>query len=62
MTDERGASRTEQANVGGPDPIRALRQGRPLALAAIFEADFGQLTATAILEKDGGLKQEGQFA
>ena len=36
---------------GGPDRIRALRQGRRLALAAVFEADFGQRTATAILER-----------
>jgi N utilization substance protein B len=33
------------------DRIRALRTGRRLALAAIFEADFGQRTATAILER-----------
>jgi N utilization substance protein B len=51
MTDERGPSRTGQAHDGGPDRIRALRQGRRLALAAVFEADFGQRTATAILER-----------
>lgn len=33
------------------DAIRALRQGRRLALAAVFEADFGQRTATAVLER-----------
>ncbi len=35
----------------GPDRVRALRTGRRLALAAVFEADFGQRTATAILER-----------
>jgi transcription termination factor NusB len=40
---EDGASRT--------DRVRALRAGRRLALAAVFEADFGQRTATAILER-----------
>jgi len=33
------------------DRIRALRTGRRLALAAVFEADFGQRTASAILER-----------
>jgi len=36
---------------GRPDRIRALRAGRRLALAAIFEAEFGQRTAEAILER-----------
>jgi N utilization substance protein B len=35
----------------GSDRIRALRTGRRLALQAVFEADFGQRTATAILER-----------
>ena len=29
----------------------AARRGRELALAAVFEADFGQRTATAVLER-----------
>src|SRR6266566_8635851 len=33
------------------DRIRALRAGRRLALAAIFEAEFGQRTAESILER-----------
>lgn len=33
------------------DQIRAWRAGRRLALAAVFEADFGQRTATAVLER-----------
>jgi N utilization substance protein B len=40
-----------EGRTGAPDRIRALRQGRKLALAAVFEADFGQRTATAILER-----------
>ena len=35
----------------GSDRIRAFRAGRRLALAAVFEADFGQRTAEAILER-----------
>ena len=34
-----------------PDRIRALRTGRRFALAAVFEAEFGQRTADAILER-----------
>ena len=35
----------------GPDRVRGRRTGRRLALAAIFEADFGQRTAESILER-----------
>lgn len=35
----------------GSDRVRALRSGRRLALAAIFEAEFGQRTADAVLER-----------
>jgi N utilization substance protein B len=35
----------------GADRMRARRAGRRLALAAVFEAEFGQRTATAILER-----------
>jgi transcription antitermination protein NusB len=35
----------------GADRARGRRQGRRLALASIFEADFGQRTATAVLER-----------
>ncbi|HEX2755067.1 MAG TPA: transcription antitermination factor NusB [Candidatus Limnocylindrales bacterium] len=35
----------------GADRIRALRAGRRLALAAVFEAEFGQRTADAVLER-----------
>jgi N utilization substance protein B len=33
------------------DAIRAYRAGRRLALAAVFEAEFGQRTADAVLER-----------
>jgi N utilization substance protein B len=33
------------------DAIRSRRAGRRLALAAVFEAEFGQRTATAVLER-----------
>ena len=35
----------------GADRARGRRHGRRLALATIFEADFGQRTATAVLER-----------
>jgi N utilization substance protein B len=37
--------------VSGADRVRGRRTGRRLALAAIFEADFGQRTANAVLER-----------
>jgi N utilization substance protein B len=33
------------------DTVRSRRAGRRLALAALFEAEFGQRTATAVLER-----------
>ena len=33
------------------EKIRSWRQGRRLALSAVFEAEFGQRTATAVLER-----------
>lgn len=35
----------------GGDRVRGRRTGRRLALAAVFEADFGQRTADAVLER-----------
>ena len=35
----------------GADRVRSRRAGRRLALAAVFEADFGQRTASAVLER-----------
>jgi transcription antitermination protein NusB len=37
--------------VSGADRVRGRRTGRRLALSAVFEADFGQRTADAILER-----------
>jgi len=45
VTDDRTASRSSS------DAVRAYRAGRRLALAAVFEAEFGQRTADAILER-----------
>jgi transcription antitermination protein NusB len=47
----RGSSVTDERPGSGPDRIRAYRAGRRLALAAVFEAEFGQRTADAILER-----------
>lgn len=41
----------------GEDRARSRRAGRRLALAAVFEADFGQRTADAVLERH--LAEEG---
>jgi N utilization substance protein B len=40
-----------RAGRGGSDLVRSRRAGRRLALAALFEADFGQRTAEAVLER-----------
>ena len=34
------------------DRVRSLRAGRRVGLSAVFEADFGQRTATAVLERE----------
>jgi len=39
------------ASTDRADRIRSLRAGRRVALAAVFEAEFGQRTATAVLER-----------
>ncbi|HVA86136.1 MAG TPA: transcription antitermination factor NusB, partial [Candidatus Saccharimonadales bacterium] len=48
-----GSSRAgpSRADSSRADRIRSLRAGRRLALAAVFEAEFGQRTATAVLER-----------
>jgi N utilization substance protein B len=38
----------------GSDRVRSLRAGRRLALASIFEAEFGQRTPEAVLERHLG--------
>jgi transcription antitermination protein NusB len=37
--------------VSGADRVRGRRTGRRLALSAVFEADFGQRTAEAVVER-----------
>ena len=37
--------------MSGADRVRGRRTGRRLALASVFEADFGQRTAEAVLER-----------
>jgi N utilization substance protein B len=47
-------ARTGRPRKTGPtasDRIRSLRAGRRVALAAVFEADFGQRTPAAVLER-----------
>jgi N utilization substance protein B len=44
------ASVAEPAPPAG-DRVRSLRAGRRVALSSVFEADFGQRTATAVLER-----------
>ena len=45
------ANRSPEERARRDEEVRARRAGRRLALAAIFEADFGQRTANAILER-----------
>ncbi|HEY5435526.1 MAG TPA: transcription antitermination factor NusB [Candidatus Limnocylindrales bacterium] len=42
------------------DRVRSRRAGRRLALAAVFEAEFGQRTADAILERHLALEQDAE--
>ncbi len=42
---------TADRTAGASDAVRAYRAGRRLALAAVFEAEFGQRPADAILER-----------
>jgi len=42
---------TADRTTAASDSIRAFRAGRRLALAAVFEAEFGQRTADSILER-----------
>ena len=51
-TPDPGAPATVGRGAARPsDRIRSRRAGRRAALAAVFEAEFGQRTATAILER-----------
>ena len=42
--------------------VRSRRAGRRLALAAVFEADFGQRTAEAVLERHLAAEQDPEAA
>jgi N utilization substance protein B len=42
--------------------VRSRRAGRRLALAAVFEAEFGQRTAEAVLERHLALEEDGETA
>lgn len=44
------------------DRVRGRRAGRRLALAAVFEAEFGQRTPEAILERHLALEQDEEAA
>src|SRR6185436_3671391 len=46
-----GKAAADSGKGPGSDRVRSLRAGRRLALAAVFEAEFGQRTADAILER-----------
>src|SRR3954453_14850214 len=47
----RWSSMASAGSPEGADRVRSLRAGRRVALSAVFEAEFGQRTATAILER-----------
>jgi len=51
VTQTGGTARCRGRDPAREDRIRAWRAGRRLALAAVFEADFGQRTASAVLER-----------
>jgi N utilization substance protein B len=46
----------------GDDRVRSRRAGRRLALAAVFEAEFGQRTADAVVERHLALDQDPETA
>src|SRR5215216_1143321 len=47
---------------GNEEHVRSRRAGRRLALAAVFEAEFGQRTADAILERHLSLEGDRETA
>lgn len=46
-----GSGAVARAGKRAPDEVMAARLGRRLALASLFEAEFGQRTAASILER-----------
>lgn len=49
--DPRRQAKAGQGSSRSADRLRSRRAGRSVALAAVFEAEFGQRTATAVLER-----------
>jgi len=56
---EGARAKRERAN---EERVRSRRAGRRLALAAVFEAEFGQRTADAILERHLALEADPEVA
>jgi N utilization substance protein B len=56
---ERSAPRHDRLN---EELVRSFRAGRRLALAAVFEAEFGQRTAEAVLERHLALEGDADTA
>ena len=61
MASEADARRSRR-DPAGDARIRSRRAGRRLALAAVFEAEFGQRTADAILERHLALEADPETA
>jgi N utilization substance protein B len=51
-----------RARRGNEELVRSRRAGRRLALASVFEAEFGQRTADAILERHLGTEGDAETA
>jgi transcription antitermination protein NusB len=56
------AGRSPRERGSQDDRTRARRAGRRLALASIFEAEFGQRNADAVLERHLALEQDPEVA
>ena len=54
---DQGRQRRDRSN---EELVRSRRAGRRLALAAVFEAEFGQRTADAIVERHLALEQDAE--
>ena len=61
MASEADARRSRR-DPAGDARVRSRRAGRRLALAAVFEAEFGQRTADAILERHLALEGDPETA
>lgn len=54
--------RRQRRDRSNEELVRSRRAGRRLALAAVFEAEFGQRTAEAVLERHLALEQDPEAA